>query len=153
MTKNDGARWFVVCDVCGRRYCQDKRYREHAHLGNTKECVKFYKYAATAQKIAWRHTCPCVPKHTTAKTKALYPGDTFDAAGNITRNAVPQQPKKKIPAGKERVFKIEYLTRHPHSPEYYEDENIFRRRIIQLREQSRLAAGFEFNNGHWLEAK
>lgn len=78
----------AICPITGARLCRDGRWRDHAHFGTGPRCVKVYRVEGWALKAATRKRVrPAAPGETIAHLVWLYPGDTMDASGNITRNA------------------------------------------------------------------
>ena len=79
----------VVCPATGRRLCWDNKWRNFAHFGTFRECVKEFRYLASALKAGQRYRLPAARKTDTAASVIhLYDNDSMDASGKVTRNDV-----------------------------------------------------------------
>ena len=75
---------FLIIDKEGRRYCQDKKFRDFVSFGTFAECVKVYSKRGWAIRTAWRINCRVVQIPKTI---------TMDSSGILSRNVpCPDKP-------------------------------------------------------------
>jgi len=86
MTKDNSIR-VVVCPLTGARLCRDFQWREFAHFGTGRTCVKEYRSTSAALKAGAKYRIRPAEKQgdVIANVIHLMEGDTMDASGNVTR--------------------------------------------------------------------